>query len=69
MEHRLSTKLAQLLVDVENEINQYREEQAFFIDVRRKDYATSEQGHALQELTTLAINIGYDIEVLRKYNL
>ena len=66
MEGQLSTKLELLLLDVENEIRILLREKSFYLEFRRKDYAAGIEGQTLVNLTTLAINLRYEIAWLKK---
>lgn len=69
MDVKLSHKLEVVLYNLEREIEKHIHENNFYLEFRRKDYAACEQGRNLQELTIIAINLGYEIKTLRKLGL
>lgn len=69
MKMKLSQQLEHLRASVESEIQEYIEANNFYLEMHRKDYAANEQGQALLKLTSLAINISYEIDALKKHNL
>ena len=69
MERKLSEKLSDVLLEVEIEIKTFLRENKFYLEFKRKDYAACEQGQALQEMTMIAVNLGHQIQALKKYGL
>jgi hypothetical protein len=59
-----------LLIDVEKQIaTLFCAKIEFYLEFGRKDYASCDQGQALQELTILAVNLGYEVGTLKKFGL
>jgi hypothetical protein len=69
MDAKLSDRLESSLSDVEREIKLYLREKSFYLELRRKDYAAGIEGQTLVNLTTLAINLRYEISWLKKIGL
>lgn len=69
MEPLLSAKLEIVLSDVEEQIKRLLHEKSFYLELRRKDYAACNEGQMLVKLTTLAINLRYEIDSLQKFDL
>jgi hypothetical protein len=67
MDTRLSTKLEVVLSDIEDEIKKLLREKSFYLQLGRKDYAAYPEGQALVKLTSLAINLRYEIDALKKH--
>jgi hypothetical protein len=69
MEQRYSDKLALVLKELETEISKFVRVNDFYLDFEDKSWAACTAGQALLAMTTLAINLKYDIETLRRFGL
>jgi hypothetical protein len=66
---RLSDKLDLLKKEVEQETRKFIEEHQFFLEFRNKSWSSSHSGQTLLVLSRISINLGYEIESLRRRGL
>jgi hypothetical protein len=69
MEQRLSSKLENILFQIERKTVAYIEENQFYLEFKSKHWAACPQGQALMTLTIIATNLRYEIESLRRRGL
>jgi hypothetical protein len=66
---KLSDKLSLSLEDIEVEIRKFITTHEFYLDFCEKSWAACTAGQSLLAMTTLAVNLKYDIEKLKRYGL
>ena len=66
---KLSGKLESMLKEVEKEISKFLDDHAFYLEFKNKSWAACPSGQTLLALTTLAINLKYNIETMKKHGL
>lgn len=67
--NKLSDKFEVDLKELEREISNYIEVNAFYLNFKKKEWAACQRGQILLALTRMAVNLRHDIAMLRKIGL
>jgi len=66
---KLSDKLSLSLEDIETEIRKFIAAHDYYLDFSEKAWAACGAGQSLLAMTTIAVNLKYDIETLKRLDL
>lgn len=69
MDKKLSSKLEDILFEIEKQIISYIKENTFYLNFDNKNWSSCSQGKALVCLTILAVNLRHDIDILKQNGL